>query len=384
MAIEKDRSLESWIWDAACSIRGAKDGDFFISDWLRNRNTAESLGIWETVHNLDFNSGEFAIIKSQAGLNSYKLSVKEWVEKTNAIGLRATAGRYGGTYAHHDIAFEFGMWISPEFKICLIKEFQRLKEDENRRLSLAWNFNRTLAKINYRIHTDAIQNHLIPAEVTAKQAAITYANEDDLLNVALFGRECQTERGHSCPRIRIQWRVGKPALRCVAGNSGEDRGMSVSNTDWQSRPLGELSTTTSGGTPSCTRKDHYNGSILYLLMDEDDTRPLLIDQPVGNLDNSSVYKQLVPYITKAKKRRQTILITHNPNLVVATDAEEIISATAERPNTQPYPCLRYDSGALEHSVSGTDLGVREAVCLLLEGGEEAFRARENRHSLVQV
>lgn len=123
--------------------------------------------------------------------------------------------------------------------------------------------------------------------------------------------------------------------------------------------------------------------VLYLLMDEDDTRPLLIDQPEGNLDNSSVYKQLVPYIRKAKKRRQIILITHNPNLVVATDAEQIIIATAERPSTQPYPCLRYDSGALEHSVSGSDLGVREAVCLLLEGGEEAFIAREHRYSLVQ-
>jgi hypothetical protein len=172
----------------------AKDGDFFISDWLRNRNTVEFLGIWETVHNPDFNSGEFAIIKSQAGLNSYKLSVKEWVEKTNAIGLRATAGRYGGTYAHPDIAFEFGMWISPEFKIYLIKEFQRLKEDENRRLSLAWNLNRTLAKINYRLHTDAIQTHLIPAEVTPKQAAFTYANEADLLNVALFGQTAREWR----------------------------------------------------------------------------------------------------------------------------------------------------------------------------------------------
>jgi hypothetical protein len=172
----------------------AKDGEFFISDWLRNRNTVEFLGIWETVHNPDFNSGEFAIIKSQAGLNSYKISVKEWVEKTNAIGLRAAAGRYGGTYAHHDIAFEFGMWISPEFKIYLIKEFQRLKEDENRRLSLAWNLNRTLAKINYRLHTDAIQTHLIPPEVTPKQAAITYANEADLLNVALFGQTAREWR----------------------------------------------------------------------------------------------------------------------------------------------------------------------------------------------
>ena len=172
----------------------AKDGDFFISDWLRNRNTVEFLGIWETVHNPDFNSGEFAIIKSQAGLNSYKLSVKEWVEKTNAIGLRATAGRYGGTFAHHDIAFEFGMWISPEFKVYLIKEFQRLKDDENRRLSLAWNLNRTLAKINYRIHTDAIQAHLIPAEVTPKQAAVTYASAGDLLHVALFGQTAREWR----------------------------------------------------------------------------------------------------------------------------------------------------------------------------------------------
>lgn len=172
----------------------AKDGDFFIADWLRNRNTIEFLGIWETVHNPAFNSGEFAIIKSQAGLNSYKLSVKEWVEKTNAIGLRATAGRYGGTYAHHDIAFEFGMWISPEFKIYLIKEFQRLKEDENSRLSLAWNLNRTLAKINYRLHTGAIQTHLIPVEITPKQTAFTYANEADLLNGALFGQTAREWR----------------------------------------------------------------------------------------------------------------------------------------------------------------------------------------------
>src|SRR3990167_2743150 len=124
----------------------AKDGDFFISDWLRNRNTVEFLGIWESVYNPNFNYGEFATIKNQAGLNSFKISVKEWVEKTNAIGLKATAGRYGGTYAHKDIAFEFGMWISPEFKIYLIKEFQRLKKDENERLKLEWNLQRTLAK----------------------------------------------------------------------------------------------------------------------------------------------------------------------------------------------------------------------------------------------
>lgn len=165
----------------------AKDGDFFISDWLRNRNTVEYLGIWETVYNPDFNYGEFATIKSQAGLNNYKISVKEWTIKTNAIGLKATAGRYGGTYAHPDIAFEFGMWISPQFKIYLIKEFQRLKADENNRLKLEWNLQRTLAKVNYQIHTDAIKENLIPKEITKIQASFVYANEADLLNVALFG-----------------------------------------------------------------------------------------------------------------------------------------------------------------------------------------------------
>jgi len=166
----------------------AKDGDFFISDWLRNRNTVEFLGIWESINNPNFNYGEFAIIKSQAGLNNYKISVKEWVEKTNAIGIKSTAGRYGGTYAHPDIAFEFGMWISPEFKIYLIKEFSRLKAEEQERLSSGWNLQRTLAKINYRIHTDAIKDHLIPAIVSNKQKSITYASEADLLNVALFGK----------------------------------------------------------------------------------------------------------------------------------------------------------------------------------------------------
>jgi hypothetical protein len=165
----------------------AKDGDFFISDWLRNRNTVEYLGIWESVYNPDFNYGEFALIRSQAGLNNYKLSVKDWVEKTNAIGLKATAGRHGGTYAHPDIAFEFGMWISPQFKIYLIKEFQRLKDEENSRLKLEWNLQRTISKINYQIHTDAIKENLIPKEITKQQASFVYATEADLLNVALFG-----------------------------------------------------------------------------------------------------------------------------------------------------------------------------------------------------
>ncbi|MDR2892349.1 MAG: KilA-N domain-containing protein [Deltaproteobacteria bacterium] len=172
----------------------AKDGDFFISDWLRNRNTVEYLGIWERVYNPHFNYGEFAIIKSQAGLNSYKISVKEWVAKTNAIGLRATAGRYGGTYAHKDIAFEFGMWISAEFKIYLIREFQRLKEEERQRLSLEWSLQRTLTKLNYRIHTDAVKEHLLPPVVTKEQASFAYASEADLLNMALFGKTAQQWR----------------------------------------------------------------------------------------------------------------------------------------------------------------------------------------------
>ncbi|MEP6556702.1 MAG: KilA-N domain-containing protein [Ferruginibacter sp.] len=165
----------------------AKDGDFFISDWLRNRNTLEFLGIWESIYNPGFNYGEFATIKSQAGLNSFKISVKDWVQKTNAVGLQATAGRYGGTYAHKDLAFEFGMWISPEFKIYLIKEFQRLKDEENSRLKLEWNLQRTLSKINYRIHTDAIKETLIPPAITKAQSSIIYASEADVLNMALFG-----------------------------------------------------------------------------------------------------------------------------------------------------------------------------------------------------
>lgn len=163
----------------------SKDGEFFISDWLRNRNTLEYLGIWERVHNPDFNYGEFATITSQAGLNSYKISVKEWVAQTRAIGIQAKAGRYGGTYAHPDIAFEFGMWISAEFKIYLVKEFQRLKEAEQQQLG--WDVKRQLTKINYRIHTDAIKENLIPPTLTQQQTSLVYASEADLLNMALFG-----------------------------------------------------------------------------------------------------------------------------------------------------------------------------------------------------
>nr|WP_315024216.1 KilA-N domain-containing protein [uncultured Aminipila sp.] len=189
-------TLEEKDYISLTDMLKAKDGDFFISDWLRNRNTIEFLGIWEQIHNPDFNYGEFAIIRSQAGLNSYKISVKEWVAKTNAIGLKATAGRYGGTYAYKDIAFEFGMWISPEFKIYLIKEFERLKAEEQKQLG--WDIKRNLAKINYRIHTDAIKENLIPAEITPQQIAQIYATEADLLNVALFGMTAK------------QWRDGNP------------------------------------------------------------------------------------------------------------------------------------------------------------------------------
>ena len=177
----------------------AKDGDFFITDWLRNRNTLEYIGIWEQVYNPDFNYGEFAIIKSQSGLNSFKISVKEFVERTNAISLQAKAGRYGGTYAHKDIAFEFAMWISPEFKIYIVKEFQRLKEEEQKQLG--WSAKRELAKINYRIHTDAIKQNLIPPELTPAQKSFVYADEADMLNVAMFGVTAK------------QWREANPDLK---------------------------------------------------------------------------------------------------------------------------------------------------------------------------
>ena len=162
----------------------AKDGDFFITDWLRNRNTLEYIGIWEKIHNPSFNCGEFATIKNQSGLNNFKIGVQEFVKKTNAISITATAGRYGGTYAHKDIAFEFGMWISPEFKIYLVKEFQRLKEQENK--ILEWNARRFLTKLNYRIQTNAIKDCIVP-KLKEHQIKFAYACEADMLNVALFG-----------------------------------------------------------------------------------------------------------------------------------------------------------------------------------------------------
>ena len=166
-----------------------------ITNWLRNRNTIEFLGIWEQIYNPIFKPLEFEGFKKQAGLNSFWISPKKWIDTTNAIGLISKSGRYGGgTYAHKDIAFEFGSWLSAEFKIYLIKEFQRLKDDENDRMKLEWNLQRTLSKINYRIHTDAIKEELIPPAITKQQSSIIYANEADVLNMALFGQTAATWR----------------------------------------------------------------------------------------------------------------------------------------------------------------------------------------------
>lgn len=168
--------------------------------WLRNKDTLEFLAVWEKINNSNFNSVEFEGIRLEAGTNRFSISAKLWAQKTNAVGLIAKAGRYGGTYAHKDIAFEFGTWLSPEFKLYLIKEFQRLKDGENDRLRLDWEFKRTLTKINYRIHTDAIKTNLIPPQLTNQQIRVVYASEADVLNKALFGltakewREANSEK----------------------------------------------------------------------------------------------------------------------------------------------------------------------------------------------
>jgi len=180
-------------------VRSIQNGLSLIEKWLRNKNTIEFLGIWEEMYNADFNSLEFEGIKNEAGLNRFILSVKQWTEKTNSKGLIAKAGRYGGTYAHKDIAFEFASWVSPQFKLYLLKEFQRLKEDEQKQIG--WSAKRELAKINYHIHTDAIKQNLIPVELTPIQTSIVYANEADVLNMALFGKTAK------------QWRDTNPLLK---------------------------------------------------------------------------------------------------------------------------------------------------------------------------
>jgi hypothetical protein len=175
--------------------------DVVIIKWLSLKNTIEYLGEWENLYNPNFNYTEFGTIKNAAGSNNFVLSVKNWIDQTQAIGIRATAGRYGGTYAHKDIAFQFGMWISPRFQLLLVREYQRLKTEEQSTKSIEWNVSRTLAKVNYQIHTDAIKENIIPQIVNKKQAHFVYANEADMLNVALFSYTAK------------EWRDGNPELK---------------------------------------------------------------------------------------------------------------------------------------------------------------------------
>lgn len=177
-------------------VRNIENGLALIEKWLRNKNTIEFMGIWEEMYNPIFNSPEFEGIKNEAGLNRFVMSVKQWISKTNAIGIVAKSGRYGGTYAHKDLAFEFASWVSPQFKLFLIREYQRLKDEEQKQLG--WSAKRELSKINYRIHTDAIKRNIIPEEVTPQQASIIYASEADVLNVAMFGMTAK------------QWRDANP------------------------------------------------------------------------------------------------------------------------------------------------------------------------------
>ena len=183
-------------------IAKLKDSDnprYIIQNWLRNRNTIEFLGVWESLYNPSFNRVEFDAFRSQAGLNSFVMTPQKWVESTRAIGIISKAGRYGGTYAHKEIAFEFASWISVEFKLYLVKEFERLKTEEMKQLG--WDIKRNLAKINYRSHTDAIKENLIPPELSAKQVSMVYASEADVLNMALFGMTAK------------QWRDSHPELK---------------------------------------------------------------------------------------------------------------------------------------------------------------------------
>ena len=173
---------------------GFNEGSGLIGKWITNKNTLEYLGTWEKINNPTFNYPEFGVIENDAGVNRFIMSVGQWIERTKASGMIVKAGRYGGTFAHQDIAFHFAMWLSPEFQIYLVREFQRLKEDENDRLKLEWNLQRTLAKVNYHIHTDAIKEKLIPEIVSKSQAAHLYASEADILNVALFGMTAKAWR----------------------------------------------------------------------------------------------------------------------------------------------------------------------------------------------
>jgi hypothetical protein len=176
-----------------------------VKNWMRSRSTIDFIGLWEQLNNINFKLVEFDQFRNEAGANAFVLSPKKWIDKTNAIGITSKSGRYGGTFAHKDIAFEFASWLSPEFKLYIIKDYQRLKSDENSRISLEWNVNRVISKINYSIHTDAIKTNLIPQNVSPRQQSFTYASEADLLNVALFGKtakEWRAESGQSKGNIR--------------------------------------------------------------------------------------------------------------------------------------------------------------------------------------
>ena len=179
----------------------SNDPNDVIKNWMRGRETLEFLGLWEKLHNSDFKPVEFDGFKSEAGLHAFTMSPTKWIEGVNAIGIVSKAGRYGGTYAHSDIALEFASWVSAEFKLYIMKDYQRLKKDENSRLSLNWNLNCEIAKLNYKIHTDAIKENLIPPELTMEQISYKYANEADLLNVALFGETAK------------QWREKNPEIK---------------------------------------------------------------------------------------------------------------------------------------------------------------------------
>lgn len=174
--------------------RNEDDPRFVIQNWMRNRNTIEFLAVWEELHNPEFNRVQFEAVRNEAGLNRFVMTPTKWIEQMNAIGITSKAGRYGGTYAHSDIAMSFATWISPEFQLYIMKDYRRLKSDENSRLSLNWNLNREISKLNYHIHTDAIKENLLPPELTKAQIAYTYANEADLLNVALFGKTAKEWR----------------------------------------------------------------------------------------------------------------------------------------------------------------------------------------------
>jgi len=175
----------------------SNDPNDVIRNWMRSRETLEFLGLWETLHNPDFKPVEFDGFRREAGLHAFTMSPTKWIEGVNAIGIVTKAGRYGGTYAHSDIALEFASWISAEFKLYIVKDYQRIKHDENSRLSLNWNLNREIAKLNYRIHTDAVRDNLIPPDLTPEQMAYKYANEADLLNVALFGKTAKQWRNEN-------------------------------------------------------------------------------------------------------------------------------------------------------------------------------------------